>query len=337
MSAMKIKVLAEYDKKTKHAGQKAKRDIEVILADKMGAEIYTFYSAKGRNAVGRILNKVKRNLFPIFRIGGGGTLLVQYPYSNIGLIYKKFRRKIIFIHDLPGLQKSNEKDRRDELALLREFDVIIVHNERMKKYLTDNGIKKRIVVLGVFDYLVKKIGRRKKNFDPGSVSVIYAGSLKKEKSPFIYQLDEDKMNFRLNLFGIGLDKDLGKKRKYFGAFSSDDLSALEGDVGLVWDGNYDESDEEVGFKRYQKYNNPHKMSLYLVSGMPVIVWRKAATAEFVEKNNVGYVIDSVYDINKLDFEDYEEKRKNAEEIGKRLRSGYYTMRAINEALEHGEE
>ena len=145
------------------------------------------------------------------------------------------------------------------------------------------------------------------------------------------------MNFRLNLFGIGLDKDLGEKRKYFGAFSSEDLSVLRGDIGLVWDGNCDESDENVGFKRYQRYNNPHKMSLYLAAGIPVIVWAKAATAEFVKKNNVGYVINSVYDINKLDFADYETKRKNAQKIGGRLRSGHYTMRVINEALRYEEK
>ncbi len=331
---MKIKVLAEYSKEMKHAGQKAKKDIETILANEFDAEIYTFFSVMEKNVFDKVSNKIKRNLFPLFKVSKGGILILQYPFSNKKMAYRKFRQKIVLVHDLAGLQRSNEKKREEELGILRDFDVIIVHNEKMKKYLIENGIKNKIIVLTVFDYLLDKAGERGANFNPKNVTVIYAGSLTKEKSPFIYQLDEKKMNFRLNLFGIGLDKDLGEKRKYFGAFSSEDLSVLKGDVGLVWDGNYDESDENVGFKRYQKYNNPHKMSCYLAAGLPVIVWAKAATAEFVKKNNIGYVINSVYDINDLDFSDYEVKRRNAEKIGKRLREGYYTVRAIKEAIKN---
>ena len=46
-----------------------------------------------------------------------------------------------------------------------------------------------------------------------------------------------------------------------------------------------------------RYNNPHKTSLYLSSGIPVITWSQAAIADFIKQHNVGIVID---DLNRID-------------------------------------
>ena len=65
---------------------------------------------------------------------------------------------------------------------------------------------------------------------------------------------------------------------------------------------------------YLKYNNPHKLSLYMASGLPVIVWKKSAIAEFVLSNNVGIAVDSIFEIkdniNKITDEQYADMRKN---------------------------
>ena len=102
---------------------------------------------------------------------------------------------------------------------------------------------------------------------------------------------------------------------------------------MVWDGNYDESDQNEGFKNYTKYNNPHKLSCYIAAGLPVIVWRKSAAAQFVNKYNIGYTISNLYDINNLDFSDYEEKLKNVSVIQKKVCNGKFTKDAINKVLE----
>ena len=79
-------------------------------------------------------------------------------------------------------------------------------------------------------------------------------------------------------------------------------------------------------------NNPHKMSLYLVSGMPVIVWSGSAQAEFVRKNGIGLVIDSLSDIQDgiaaLTAEDYARMLENARRIGCKLRQGGMTRAAL---------
>ena len=58
------------------------------------------------------------------------------------------------------------------------------------------------------------------------------------------------------------------------------------------------------FGEYLRINNPHKTSLYLASGIPVIIWSKAALAEFIEKNKCGITVDSLYEIaDKLKIND----------------------------------
>ena len=59
---------------------------------------------------------------------------------------------------------------------------------------------------------------------------------------------------------------------------------------------------------------------------------ESSNADFVKENNVGYTIHNIYDINNLDFSDYDTKRKNAIEIGKKVRAGYYTTRVMSDVL-----
>ena len=75
----------------------------------------------------------------------------------------------------------------------------------------------------------------------------------------------------------------GKNVKYCGQYKPEELpEKLEGGFGLVWDG--DDLGACTGvFGEYMKYNNPHKTSLYLASGLPVIIWEKAAMAKYIEK------------------------------------------------------
>ena len=74
------------------------------------------------------------------------------------------------------------------------------------------------------------------------------------------------------------------------------------------------------------------MSLYIASGLPVIVWRKSAMAEFVLKNKVGIVIDKLedigYEIKKITEEEYEEMKNNAKDISEELTKGEYLMQTI---------
>lgn len=141
------------------------------------------------------------------------------------------------------------------------------------------------------------------------------------------------MKFQINLYGNGNEKINNKKIFYKGTFQSDNPLTISGKLGLVWDGNYDDSDANELFKNYTRYNNPHKLSCYLAVGLPVIVWSKSAISEIVEKYNIGYQIGNLYDINNIDLSDYDEKKKNVEKLSTKLRDGFFTKEVMRKIIE----
>ncbi len=76
--------------------------------------------------------------------------------------------------------------------------------------------------------------------------------------------------------------------------------------------------------------------MYLASGLPVIIWKEAAIARFIEENNAGIVVGSLLEIenvlNNISEEKYAQIKKNAKEIGAKLREGYYYKKALEKCL-----
>ena len=81
-----------------------------------------------------------------------------------------------------------------------------------------------------------------------------------------------------------------------------------------------------------KFNNPHKTSLYITTGLPILIWREAAMAQFVINNNIGIAIDSLIDLDKIlddvTIDEYRVMRKNVLELSKDLKNGNYTKRIV---------
>lgn len=92
---------------------------------------------------------------------------------------------------------------------------------------------------------------------------------------------------------------------------------LEAKYGLVWDGLEITSCEGT-FGQYLKYNNPHKFSLYMAAGIPVITQRKAAIANFIIENKVGIVVDNLENIKNvienISSEEYETMCENTKKL-----------------------
>ena len=102
---------------------------------------------------------------------------------------------------------------------------------------------------------------------------------------------------------------------------------------MIWDGI--SLNECAGsFGNYLKVNNPHKLSLYIAAGVPVITWKKAAIADFITKYDIGFTVDSLYDIEKIissmDNKQYETYVQNVKKIQEKVCTGYFTRRALDE-------
>lgn len=325
-----------------NAGSKARDDIKTIL-ERRGFNYLLYKSQKlSINSIGHlyyIVNNLKK------RIKNESIVIIQLPIliNKIYLIpliktLQKKNCKIIFIlHDIVSLRLQKNKFKvYQEINIFNKANHIISHNKYMTRWLRENGVTVNIIDLELFDYVVDTIGSNKNNNKNEDNSIIFAGNLNKNKSGFIYQLNSYQSKF--NLYGLNYDQSIKYKNiNYKGTCKPDELPyKMEGKYGLIWDGNSLKECDGV-FGQYIKYNNPHKLSLYISAGLPVIVWRQAAIAEFVYKNNIGLIIDSLDELDKklrsVSKDEYCILKQNVKKLMFKVRNGEFTNIAINKALE----
>lgn len=265
------------------------------------------------------------------------------------MIIKK-RKKCKFVavvHDLESLRggidgviSSNKRtEYYGDTKLLGAFDAVICHNELMKKYMIEMGFdQNKLVCLEIFDYLSNYTRPIQNKSNKPTITI--AGNLAFGKCAYIYDIctKEYNKNLSINLYGNNFEDSKVKDDRlhWQGSFKPSELpSHLNCDFGLVWDGN--SSDTCAGNTgNYLRYNNPHKTSLYLSAGIPVIVWKEAAIAQFVIKNKVGIAVENLHELDtiiaNIKDSEYTDMCKNAIHIAERLRKGAYFYEALERCL-----
>ena len=144
-------------------------------------------------------------------------------------------------------------------------------------------------------------------------------------------------SYEIVLYGSGFEPERLHQDKvdYKGFVSSDQLIAsARGEYGVVCYGSSLEGGCGV-LGEYLQYNAPHKMSLYIRCGLPVIIWEKAGLASFVKKNNIGICVASLSELeenfSKIDTDQYLAMKKNVLAMSERLSQGFYCFKAIQQA------
>ncbi|NLI55328.1 MAG: hypothetical protein GX417_13595 [Clostridiales bacterium] len=331
------------------AGTKARLDIEA-LCERRGMRRIEF---AGSNTANRRLSQrillvrlglknwiaLKKNVAP------SSLVLFQYPhYPMKSAVLARFmmrwirRRKqvrfVALVHDLNAARETFGKAAQySDSRFLPQFDYIVCHNERMCRYLAERGFDPaRLIPLGMFDYLAEGGMPVAANAPLASINI--AGNLSREKSAYLYTLAALPMRFQLYLYGAGLDADLTSDSVFYeGLLPAETLpQALRGAFGLVWDG--DSIDTCSGlYGAYLAVNNPHKLSLYLSAGIPVIVWSGSAPADFVERGGLGLSVSSLRSLSDaldaVSKERYAVLRQNARLEGEKIRAGYYFHQAMD--------
>lgn len=332
------------------AGPKAPQDINDISKKLGGRNIrfkdFPIEKNKVYQKMWLLTVGVKQWIDIYSKVNDSDVIVVQYPIYGfqllnkfIPLIQKKKGAKfVVVIHDLETLRlgvgsQENAWFIKVEKRLLQLFDKIVCHNNRMREYLVEQGFQKsNLISLEIFDYLTECVWA-----DKNEEGITIAGNLSKDKSMYIYKLLEVNPEFKINLYGPNFSIDeLPPNVEYFGSFPPTELpEKIQGKFGLVWDGDSIETcSGNTG--NYLRYNNPHKTSLYLASGIPVIIWRGAAMAQFVKENNVGIIVDNILEIKEvlenISEENYAEIKKNVSKIGWKLRKGGYYKDAIENVI-----
>jgi len=289
------------NQKSFNAGSKAREDVTYFLK-KRGMHSFVINSGYSRFFAIRELNRLSslynlaRKLTPFEKV------IVQYPL-NINVIDKillrlLLKRKrselILLIHDLLSIQGLNpNKKIKDEVDEFNDSDGIITHNQAMSEFLVKNGLKANNSPIDFFDYHSQKSvidDEMPKNFQ----HIVFAGNLAKSK--FLLQIPEMK-DLTWDIFGAGISPEkLPIFVNYHGPVAPEILpSVLPKGWGLVWDGDRADAISGVGGE-YLKINSPHKASLYLASGLPVVVWQESALAALVEDKHLGIAVNSLQEI-----------------------------------------
>lgn len=308
------------------AGPKAREDVNTILSG-MGYELVKLTFSK---------HVPVQSLFSLisvlFKVSYGSEVLIQYPIGNIKASFivitlLKIRKcKItILVHDLESLRRQGLLS-VGEIKNLNSADIVVLHTEAMKDVAVKAGLKSKFFrILKVFDYLVS---RERPNHDRIDNIVAFAGSLK--KAPCVQQFD--KCGTKYYLYGAESPHIDSNSIIYKGKFSPDDMSPIEGDWGLVWDGESIETCNGV-LGEYLKYNAPHKLSLYLAAGLPVIVWRQSAESDFVVRHHLGIAVDSLVNLGSIlcavDDEQYQEMKKNVKSMALKIHQGEMLKAALS--------
>lgn len=347
---MKLYQIVEIAGNDNHAGTKATSDIAWI-AENIG---FKPVSIRMRSTALSKAAKLQRQVGYLKdwhqacrTIEKDSVVLLQHPFHYPQLTREGALRKlkeqrhvryICLVHDVEKLRgfRYNAYYEHEFLTMLDLADVLIVHNDRMADYFIKQGVDgSRIIKLGIFDYLQKDDGGRMPVF---AREITVAGNLDTVKCGYIGQLGR-LAPLKVRLYGPNYDEKMGAYDNicYGGNLPSDEVpSKLDRGFGLVWDGSSIEGClGDAG--QYLRYNNPHKLSLYLSSGLPVVIWNWAAEADFVRGNGLGLTAASLPELidrmARLTEEEYLEYVRNISSVREQLIHGCYGRTALQKALE----
>lgn len=336
--------LSERPAEGANAGSKARNDVEAILR----ALGYTPFEHLEERRFPSKLRKLFHKASPAYlrklahlRSFRGRDLILQYPFYYDAVTLRCLRRLVrqnrtlLVVHDVDALRHFGRVSEADELAVLRSASCLIVHNAQMAAELRARGVQTPMIELGAFDYLLDApFPAQERHLAP---SVAFAGNL--AKSRFLQDASFLQLPLDVHLYGIGFDaaRFPGARIHYHGSFPPDRVPyEIEGSFGIVWDGT-SAATCTGPMGHYLHYNNPHKLSLCLAAGIPVITWCEAAIAAFVEREGIGLAVGSLADIPAriaaLTEADYQSMREHLQALQQKVCTGAYMRCALAQALE----
>lgn len=341
--------IVETTEQLNHAGSKATADISEV-AERMGFQ--KLYLRMRTTKPGYIAKALRQGGYYIDwnncyqSIKESSIVLLQHPFhypqfSREKILNKLKREKkvrfISVVHDVEELRafRYNNYYKREFEVMLDIADIIVVHNKVMLQWFVDRGVPtEKLVNLKLFDYLMENPAPKSINFEK---TINIAGNLDVTKCGYIGQLGQLD-GVKVNLYGPNFDEKMRQcdNIDYYGSFPVDEIpNQLNKGFGLVWDGESIDGCKGLS-GQYLRYNNPHKMSLYIASGLPIIIWKEAAQANFVQENGIGICVDNLCNLKdifeKVVEEDYLRMCGQVSKIRKDIIAGNFAQKAIFSAI-----
>jgi hypothetical protein len=341
----KIYFISEHSNESVWHGGIGPVDIEKILTSNNAIPIrfphHFDFSIKAKIARFRYLIRTS------FAVERGSVVVFQHPlYARMDklLIHILRLRKTVaivcLIDDIDGLKDGDDKVLKTEMRSFRRYKYFIVHNPNMNAWLKSFHRAARSTFLQCFDFLTSNEGyhRTKTN------TIVFAGNLAKSKFLELLHiwLSKNQTVF-INLYGPGISDAMlvAKNVIHKGVHLPHSLPPMiEGSFGLIWDG--DDIEQPAGsLGNYMHYINHHKLSLYIVCNLPLIVHENTGSAELIRKFNIGFTVKSLFEIedkiHELSETEYEIMVRNTRELAKEITAGNCLQKALGEIVSVIEE
>lgn len=295
--------IEEYVFNDYNASSKARKDVSYFV-HKFGFHtlIKNDKSKKQYSKISKII-KALQVFTKVLSLNKNDVLFMQTSHLLLKPILriKKIRKfKVIYlIHDIFSLRYNTEdsvKEHKEEIErdmqLLNSCDSVIAHNKYMIQRLRRLGCKTSLVSLDIFDYACSLPEKERIWNKINKIEIAFAGNI--SKSRFLNKLDNTKLPFQVNVYGS--PQPHFKNLNYKGCVDADILpSVIEGNFGLIWEGDYNVD----MIDNYNQINNPHKLSMYIVAGLPVIALKGTAAGNFIEEEKIGFTIDSLEQLSEI--------------------------------------
>lgn len=323
-----------------NASSKARKDVSYFV-NQFGFQtlIKNDKSQKRNNKLTKIL-KALHVFAKVFLLGSNDILFLQTSHLLLKPILriKKIRKfKVIYlIHDVFSIRFNTEisiQEHKEEILqdiqIINGCDCVIAHNSLMISRLRQFGCKTQLISLEIFDYACNLPIKKRTWHSKENLVIAFAGNI--SKSPFLDQMDKNAPNFQMNIYGA--PKKQFQHLNYKGCVDADLLpNAIEGHFGLIWEGDYKSKIED----NYNEINNPHKLSMYIVSGLPIIAFKSTAAGKFIEKEGIGLTIYSLDDlgqiITQISETQYQSMAENCLRLREKLTQGHFLQTALTNSL-----
>lgn len=267
----------------------------------------------------------------VLQIPKGSVVVFLFPmYAKMAqllvqlLLLRKNIRLICFITDIDGIKDGDPQKLEEDISFFKKLKYFIVHNDRMQQWLSSRVEGANSAQIVFFDFLAKPVEITREQ----SRDIVFAGNL--EKSTFLeklYLLKDKQPALHFNLYGPHQTNSmlLQENATWHGIERPYDLpQKLQGSFGLLWDG--DSIDGPGGsLGEYMQYISHHKLSLYILSRLPLIVPSTTAAEELVKKYKIGIALNNLYEIEEkiksLSDEEYREMQKNMQPLAQKICTG----------------
>lgn len=263
-------------------------------------------------------------------VSNNALIVAQMPTWN-GIIFdemlleqmrQRAQNLVVFVHDfVPLMFENNRYLMKRYIEAYNLADLVVLPSEKMAHLLSLEGLKAPVLIQEIWDHVISLDNLETPVFEK---KLNFAGNI--SRFPFVHTWSGP---ISLDVFSTSsLEK---RPNLCFKGWYHDEALLRElskGGFGLVWSENIENQEE----RKYSEMNASFKFSTYLAAGLPLIVNKGLAKQEFVEKYNLGFVVESLDEavacIEQMKPEDYVSLQKEVQKISELVKSGFFTQKLL---------